>query len=135
MWREREAKRAKGEREREEEGWGSREQQEGRVLGGGPLVTGHTSGQGQPRAGEHRMNRVEVPHHDPVWARATLDLGTLLLPLGFQTLQQVWDPAGVWDKATQHCYFSAMREVPTQVASLASSNPSLASMMPSNHPS
>lgn len=70
MWREREAKRAKGEREREEEGWGSREQQEGRVLGGGPLVTGHTSGQGQPRAGEHRMNRVEVPHHDPVWARA-----------------------------------------------------------------
>lgn len=87
MWREREAKRAKGERKREEEG--CREQREGRVLGGGPLVTGHTSGQGQPRAGEHRMNRVEVPHHDPVWARATLDLGTLLLPLGFQTLQQV----------------------------------------------
>lgn len=39
--------------------------------------------------------------------------------LGFQTLQQVWDPAGVWDKAAphccfSHCYFSARREVPTQ---------------------
>lgn len=75
---------------------------------------------------------MEVPQHDPAWARATPDLGTLLLPLGFQTLQQVWDPAGVWDKAAQHCSFPAMREVPTQVGSLASSNPASASTMPSN---
>lgn len=53
MERKRSKERVKGEREREEEGWGSREQQEGRVLGGGLLVTGHTF-----RAGKHRMNRV-----------------------------------------------------------------------------
>lgn len=89
MWREREAERAKGEREREEEeGWGSREQHEGSNLGWGWSV--HHGPAPTAPGKEHRVNGVEVPDHNPAWTRITLGLSTLLLPLGFPTLQ---DPA------------------------------------------
>lgn len=49
--------------------------------------------------GEQGVDGVEVPDHDPAWAGAALGLGTLLLPLGFQTLQRHRDLAGLWGKA------------------------------------
>lgn len=109
MERKRSKERAKGERE-EEEGWGSREQQEGRVMGQGQytmVLAKHTPGGGWPRAGvptipggERGVNGLEVPDHGGPCP--SLGQGTLLLPLGFQTLQRCREPNGVWDKAAPH---------------------------------
>jgi len=48
------------------------------------------------------MNGLEVPDYHPAWAEATFGLGTLLPPLGFQTLQLCQDPAGGWGEAAPH---------------------------------
>lgn len=69
----------------------------GQLRGEGPTMPGR----------EHRVNGLEVPDHDPARTGAILGLGTLLLPLGFQTLQHRWDPARVWVKAAPHSWFSS----------------------------
>lgn len=115
MWREREAKRGqreKGRGRRRRDGEAESSRRAGRGAGVGWCTTvlpEHVPGGGQPRAGaptapggEHGVSGVEVPDHYPAWAAVTLGLGTLLLPLSFQTLQHRRDPAGVWDKAAPH---------------------------------
>lgn len=65
MERKRSKERVKGEREREEEeeGLGGREQQEGRVLGGGLLVAGHTfrPGAAMGRVAQDEQGRGATP--------------------------------------------------------------------------